>query len=57
MLVLTRTAGQRIQIDQDIVITVLEVNGRHVRLGIEAPRDVPVRRDNARDKEDRHERK
>jgi len=42
MLVLTRKADQKIQIGSNITITVIEVKGRYVRLGIEAPRDVRI---------------
>lgn len=42
MLVLTRKANQQIQIGENIVITVLQVKGNSVRLGIEAPREVRV---------------
>lgn len=45
MLVLTRRANQSIVIGQDIVVTVIEVRGDHVRLGIDAPREVTVHRD------------
>ena len=45
MLVLTRRAGQSIVIGGDIVVTVLEVKGDQIRLGITAPRDVQVHRD------------
>ena len=45
MLVLTRRTDQRIVIGDDIVITVLEVKGDSVRLGIEAPRSVTVHRE------------
>lgn len=55
MLVITRTKGTQIRIDQDIVITVLETGPTKCRLGIEAPRDVLVCRDNAKDKEDHRE--
>jgi carbon storage regulator CsrA len=44
MLVLTRKADQKIQIGPDITITVLEVRGRYVRVGIEAPPEVRVLR-------------
>ena len=44
MLVLTRQSGQTIVIGTDIVIRVIEVRGRRVRLGIEAPRDITVDR-------------
>ena len=45
MLVLTRRANQRIMIGRDVVITVLEVRGDQVRLGIRAPRSVEVHRE------------
>lgn len=44
MLVLSRKVMQSIKIGGNIEITVLSVNGRRVRLGIEAPQDVPVHR-------------
>lgn len=45
MLILTRRIGERIKIGQDITVRVLGIKGMHVRLGIEAPRDVPVDRE------------
>ena len=45
MLVLTRHANQSIMIGGDVVITVLEVRGDQVRLGITAPRSVDVHRE------------
>lgn len=44
MLVLSRKKNESIVIDEKIVITVVEVRGDKVRLGIQAPRDVPVHR-------------
>lgn len=44
MLVLTRKAKQQIQVGPDITITILQVKGQNVRVGIEAPRDVCVLR-------------
>lgn len=44
MLILARKLGQKIIIGGDIEITVVEVRGDHVRLGITAPRDVAVHR-------------
>jgi carbon storage regulator len=44
MLVLTRKPGQRIQIGPDIVLTIVRVTGGQVRVGIEAPKNVPVYR-------------
>jgi carbon storage regulator len=44
MLVLARKVGQSIVINDDIEITVIEVRGDQVRLGINAPKSVPVHR-------------
>jgi len=44
MLFLTRRAGESIIVRDDVVITVIDVHGKKVRLGIEAPRDVEVHR-------------
>ncbi len=44
MLVLTRKAKQRIQIGDNISITVLRVKGQTVRIGIDAPTEIRVRR-------------
>ena len=44
MLVLTRKSNQSIMIGDEIEISVLSVVGDKVRLGIEAPKDVPVHR-------------
>lgn len=44
MLVLTRRLNQSIKIGDDIEITVVEVRGDQVRLGVNAPRDVTVHR-------------
>lgn len=45
MLVLTRQSNQSIMIGNDVVVTILEIRGDHVRIGIKAPRDVPVHRE------------
>ncbi len=44
MLVLNRTPGQVFTIGDDIRITIVAVNGKNVRVGIDAPRDVTVLR-------------
>lgn len=44
MLVLSRKKNESIVIDGNIVITVVEVRGDKVRLGIEAPKEIPVHR-------------
>ncbi len=50
MLVLSRKKDESIVICDDIVVTVVEVRGDKVRLGIEAPREVPVHRREVYDK-------
>ena len=45
MLVLTRHANQSIMIGHEVVVTVLEVRGDQVRIGIKAPRHVDVHRE------------
>jgi carbon storage regulator len=45
MLTLTRKAGQKIRIGDDIEIVVREIRGRQVRLGISAPNGLPVYRE------------
>lgn len=44
MLVLSRHRDQQIMIGDDIVITVVEIRGDKVRLGIQAPTQIPVHR-------------
>ena len=44
MLVLSRKKNESVIIDDRIVLTVVEIRGDKVRLGIEAPREVPVHR-------------
>ncbi|TFB59501.1 carbon storage regulator [Cryobacterium sp. TMT1-62] len=45
MLVLTRKQGEKILIGDDIVITVLDVRGDSIRIGVDAPRGVRIQRD------------
>lgn len=49
MLVLSRKKNESIVVDDNIVITVVEIRGDKVRLGIEAPREVPIHRSEVRD--------
>ncbi len=44
MLVLTRKVGQTITVGDDIRITIMEVRGTQVKLGVDAPRDVTIHR-------------
>ena len=45
MLVLTRKAGEKIVIGDDITITILDVRGDGIRIGIDAPRGIKIQRE------------
>ncbi len=45
MLVLSRRIGERIRIGDDIELTILSYRGRSVIVGIEAPQEIPIRRE------------
>jgi carbon storage regulator len=45
MLMMTRRAGQKIVLGEDITVEVVEVAGSTVRLGVNAPRSIPVYRE------------
>ena len=45
MLIITRRPGEKVMVGDDVVVHVLEVVGHSVRIGIEAPRSVPVYRE------------
>ena len=45
MLILTRRVGEAVKIGESITITVLGVKGNQVRIGVDAPRDVAVHRE------------
>ena len=45
MLILTRRPGERVMIGEEITVTVMEVAGQTVRLGIAAPRGLPIYRE------------
>lgn len=55
MLVLSRKVGQRILLGDDIEITVLRVSGGGVRIGVEAPPEVRVLRDELKPNDDRNQ--
>jgi len=50
MLILSRRIGERLTIGEDVTVTVLGVKGNQIRLGIEAPRGVPVHREEVYEK-------
>lgn len=45
MLILTRNTGQTINIGDEVTVTVLGIKGNQVRIGINAPKDVEVHRE------------
>lgn len=45
MLIITRRPGQKIVLGDDVTVEVIEVSGQTVRIGIQAPRSVPVYRE------------
>jgi carbon storage regulator len=45
VLIITRRAGERIMVGDDIVVEIMETVGNSVRVGIRAPRSVPVYRE------------
>jgi carbon storage regulator len=45
MLVLSRKKDERIIIDERITITILEVRGDKIRIGIDAPKEIPIMRE------------
>jgi carbon storage regulator len=50
MLILTRRVGETVMIGDEVTVTVLGVKGNQVRLGVQAPRDVAVHREEIHDR-------
>jgi len=44
MLILTRKLGESIAIGDQIKVTLIEIQGKHVKIGVNAPKDVPIHR-------------
>jgi carbon storage regulator len=49
MLVISRKPGEKIYIGQDIVITITDVSGRLVKIGIDAPKSITILRSEIKD--------
>jgi carbon storage regulator len=45
MLILTRRVGEALMIGNDVVVAVVGVKGKEVRIGVQAPKSVPVHRE------------
>lgn len=45
MLILTRKSGEAIRIGDEVTLKIIEIRGNQVRLGVEAPRDLQVHRE------------
>jgi carbon storage regulator len=45
MLILTRTVGEMVMIGDNVTVAIIGVSGDHVRIGISAPKDVTVHRE------------
>jgi carbon storage regulator len=50
MLILTRRVGETLMIGNDVTVTVVAVNGSQVRIGVNAPKDVAVHREEIYDR-------
>lgn len=55
MLILTRRVGETVMIGEDVTVTVLGVKGNQVRIGVNAPREVAVHREEIFDRIKREE--
>jgi carbon storage regulator len=45
VLIITRRAGEKVMVGEDVVVEIMEIVGNTVRVGIQAPRSIPVYRE------------
>ncbi len=57
MLIMTRNVEQSLKIGPDITVAVIGVNGKQVRIGIDAPKNMPIHREEAVEKGKREDKK
>ena len=55
MLILTRRVNEKLMVGDDVTVTVLSISGNQVRIGVNAPRHVPVHREEIYEKVKRQE--
>ena len=55
MLILTRRVNEKLMVGDDVMVTVLSISGNQVRIGVTAPRHVPVHREEIYEKVKRQE--
>ncbi len=55
MLILTRKRGETVLIGENVTVTVLGVKGQQVRIGIDAPKDVEIHREEVVNRQNSHE--
>ena len=51
MLVLTRQVGQSLIINDNITVRIISINGNNVEVGIEAPKEIPIHREDMTNKQ------
>lgn len=52
MLILTRRVGESIRINDNVKVTIMDFNGHQIKIGIDAPKEVPIVREEISDKYD-----
>lgn len=45
MLILTRKVGESIRINENVCITIMDVDGKNIKIGIEAPKEISIHRE------------